>query len=733
MKKRKPIILTLISSLLFFTACNKEMDKFYERPDYLQGSAYHVLEQRGQYTLFLEGVERSGYKEMLDGHGLCTVFAPDDEAFGKYLKKHGYENIASIPADSLNILISYHLLKYSYNKSLLLDFRPSGIQNSETEEGIYYKHMTYAKENVETLTDKNGKKYKVYRKEKHLPVFSSLLFQGKEINGEYNYKYFFPNSQWYGDNQTIHVANAGVKTSDIPTDNGYIFLIDEVIEPLRTVYDVLHQRDDYSVFAGLYDKFGSFSYNSSLSSSYAEAGDSLYLYFHKPLPSIYGEETGSLLDFASGQAVSIASQSKFAYNIYAPNNQAMEHFLKTYLPGYSNYDDVPYLPLYYLLSEHAPQTRDIVLPEEIIKRKINSDFGLIYDFDVENPEYREMCSNGPFYGLKEAIVPIVYRSVTGDVLSSPDYKIFTHMLYKTGEMMQLVDAEGLTNKFTLFAVPDAVFNEWGYFYKVDASGAFKEATIQMNGKNISTQEMMSVMDMHIVAQEIKDFEKKAIYETRGGGYLKAWNGGVFGEEKNTNPFQVKALKPINPQTNGITYNTQGILTKVPAEGGLSLNTLLQYDEYREFYSLIEKAGLIDKNGEITLFDQTKFILLVPTNEAIQKAAAQIPQEPEELTEWLKYYIVSLNYNSILSYIYPGIENQYRYGSFSTLTIDPSLSEEEQAVYKKLKIEDSEDPEIFRLRIENNTGSQVTHTLQDEFPVFARDGIIYQIEDIIQPE
>ena len=307
------------------------------------------------------------------------------------------------------------------------------------------------------------------------------------------------------------------------------------------------------------------------------------------------------------------------------------------------------------------------------------------------------------------------------------------MLYKTGEMMQLVDAEGLTNKFTLFAVPDAVFNEWGYFYKVDASGAFKEATIQMNGKNISTQEMMSVMDMHIVAQEIKDFEKKAIYETRGGGYLKAWNGGVFGEEKNTNPFQVKALKPINPQTNGITYNTQGILTKVPAEGGLSLNTLLQYDEYREFYSLIEKAGLIDKNGEITLFDQTKFILLVPTNEAIQKAAAQIPQEPEELTEWLKYYIVSLNYNSILSYIYPGIENQYRYGSFSTLTIDPSLSEEEQAVYKKLKIEDSEDPEIFRLRIENNTGSQVTHTLQDEFPVFARDGIIYQIEDIIQPE
>lgn len=733
MKKRNPIILTWILSLLLFTACNKEMDKFYERPDFLQGSAYQVLEQKGQYSLFLEGIERTGYKEMLQGHGLCTVFAPNDEAFGKYLKKHGYENLAAIPADSLKILISYHLLKYSYSKSLLLDFRPSGIQNSETDEGLYYKHMTYAKENIETLTDKNGKKYKVYRKEKHLPVFSSLLFQGKKINGENNYRYFFPDSRWYGDQQTLQVANAGVETYDIPTDNGYIFYIDEVIEPLRTIYDVLHTKDDYSVFAALYDKFGSFSYNASLSSSYAQPGDSLYLYFHKPLPSIYSEETGSLLDLASGQAVSIASQSGFAYNIYAPNNGALERFLKTYLPGYSSYDDVPYLPLYYLLCEHAPQTRNIVFPEEIANRKINSDFGLIYDFDVENPEYREMCSNGPFYGLKEAIVPIVYRSVTGDVLSSPDYKIFTHMLYKTGEMMQLVDAEGLTNKFTLFAVPDAVFNEWGYFYKVDASGAFKEATIQMNGKNISTQEMMAVMDMHIVAQEIKDFDRMAIYETRGGGYLKMWNGGVFGEEKNTNPFAVKALKPINAKTNGITYQTGGILTKVPEEGGLSLNTLLQYDEYREFYSLIEKAGLVNKDGEITLFDQTKFMLFIPTNEAIKKVASQIPQKPEELTEWLKYYFVSLNYNSILSYIYPGIENQYRYGSFSTLTIDPSLSTEEQSVYKNIKIEDNEEPETFRLRIENNIGTQATHTLKNEFPVFARDGIIYQIEDVIQPE
>ena len=97
MEKRKLFILMLALSAFFITACNKEMDKFYERPDYLQGSAYQVLEQKGKYSLFLEGVERTGYKEMLQGHGLCTVFAPDDEAFGKYLKNHGYENLAAFP------------------------------------------------------------------------------------------------------------------------------------------------------------------------------------------------------------------------------------------------------------------------------------------------------------------------------------------------------------------------------------------------------------------------------------------------------------------------------------------------------------------------------------------------------------------------------------------------------------------------------------------------------------
>lgn len=734
MKKGISGLLITILSIFLFGGCEKEMDKYYERPDWLSGSAYEVLQKKGNYSLFLQGIEKAGYKEMLAGHGLCTVFAPDDDAFRKYLREHHYTDIADIPADSLNMLISFHLLKYQYNRDLLIDFRPSGIQNAETGQGIYYKHQTYAKAGIDMVENKYGRRFQIYRNAKQLPVFSSLLFEGKKISGEYNYKYFFPNSVWRGDANTLHVANAGVKEYDLPTDNGYIFLIDEVLRPLRTLYEVLHERDDYSEFTALYDKFGTFSYSSALSASYAPTGDSLYIYGHSPLPSIYGEETGSLLDFSYGQAVPVSSLTGNAYNLYAPSNVALDDFLKNYLSGYASYDEVPYLPLFYLLSEHAPRTRSIVFPEEIKQRKINSDFGLIYDFDVDQVAYREMCSNGPFYGLKEVVVPIVYRSVTGDVLGSPDYKIFTHMLYKTGEMMQLVNAEGLTNKFTIFAIPDAVFNEWGYFYKVDASGAFKEATVQMeDGKSVTSAAMMAITDMHVVAQEITDFNKTAIYETKGGGYVKVWNGGIFGEEKNAKPYEVEKVRPVNKTTNGVTYHVSGIMSPVQKEGGMTLNTVLQYDEYREFYSLLQKAGLLNSKQEVVLFDQTKFMLFIPTNEVLRRAAATIPQEPAALVEWLKYYFVSLNYNSILSYIYPGIENQYRYGSFYSLTNDVALSTEGKPVFKSLKINDSDDPSVFMLRIGNNSGSQSTSTVGNEFPVFAKDGIVYRIEDIIQPE
>ncbi len=73
-----------------FASCQKEFDKYYELPSWMKGNAWEVLQSEGNYTIFLAGVEKSGFKEMVDGKGILTVMAPDDNAFNLYLDAKGY-------------------------------------------------------------------------------------------------------------------------------------------------------------------------------------------------------------------------------------------------------------------------------------------------------------------------------------------------------------------------------------------------------------------------------------------------------------------------------------------------------------------------------------------------------------------------------------------------------------------------------------------------------------------
>ena len=78
-----------------------------------------------------------------------------------------------------------------------------------------------------------------------MPVFSHHIFASKGIDAKKNYEFFYPNSTWTGDNG-FNVSNASVKEYQIITNNGYIYNVDRVLEPLETIYDVLKKKSDYS-------------------------------------------------------------------------------------------------------------------------------------------------------------------------------------------------------------------------------------------------------------------------------------------------------------------------------------------------------------------------------------------------------------------------------------------------------------------------------------------------------
>lgn len=315
-------------------------------------------------------------KSSLTGKVFAQFFAPDDAQFMTYLHAHGWSSVDNVPLDSLKVLVGNHIVQYSYKPDDLMNFQPNGVLNPATNPGIYYKHKTFGKDPIQVVTNpKTGRKIEVYKREKYLPVLSTDLFHFKKLADlEYNYKYFFPNSQWKGDNQ-FYVANASVIEggNGIPTDNGYLYLIDNTLKPLRNIYDIVEDPSkNYSVFKSLYDRFAAITYDAQLSEKYgATSNDSIYVYYHNSLPKIASEWT---FNYEGGFTENIQVASGTAFNAFVPNDAALESFIHEFFPAYQSREDIPLLALEYLLSNHI-KSSNIVLPEEIKAGKVTTTYG----------------------------------------------------------------------------------------------------------------------------------------------------------------------------------------------------------------------------------------------------------------------------------------------------------------------------------------------------------------------
>ena len=132
----------MLLTLLTCTACEKEIDKYYDRPDYLKGNAYEFMVGRGNFKYFLQAAELVGYTNILNGRGLCTVMAPTDEAFEQWLQKHNYSSLSDVPLADLTTLVTSLMVQNAYEEDYMLGFH----QNSEAGtkgNGLAYKFKTF--------------------------------------------------------------------------------------------------------------------------------------------------------------------------------------------------------------------------------------------------------------------------------------------------------------------------------------------------------------------------------------------------------------------------------------------------------------------------------------------------------------------------------------------------------------------------------------------------------------
>lgn len=722
--------LFMLTPCLFFS-CNDKLEDndHFKVPSWLKGNAYEVLQKEGNYSIFLRGIDLTGNDGVVGGKSIVTVAAPNDEAFGKFLSEKGYGTIDEMYQANpqyVKNLIGMHLMYYAFDWDKMVNFRPEDGDAATADDkkymaGLFYKHRTHSQdaiEDVNAVVDGAEQDIKVYHYERYLPVFSTKYFETKGISdAAADYNYFYPNTTWYGAEHSgdgFNIANAAVSDeNNVITDNGYLYHVDRVIEPVNTIYDELKNNSDYSDFFNLYNSY--LTYTPALDETNKTLGYTAYLRSHGNLPDIAYEWTFNGTGKVYTQTAFLESQG---YSVFAPTNEAIGNFFKTFWSaekGYANLESLDPLIKQYFVYQMFANDLYPVMPTEIKTGKVETTYGTKVNFDPASisQNRRKVCSNGFLYGMDEMTAPAIFSSVVGPAFKDVNYNCYLYTL----------DGSGLAASFAA--------DNSQYVALIPSNAQFEAADPQMrlytlsSGKQLqeyssdagafvemTKNSMLNLVNMHISdnATELKNEGLQVVSTYSPFNYWYVKDGKIT---NNTNFNQL-----LNPQytgdpfvkfheitndgsawTNGkaYSYDAPSIFKENSSETlkhTLAVCNDANY-EYYLFAQLLNKAGLVSGTtiffpaDGVVISGSDKVVAFIPTNEVIRAHYTEIPGyktlfdasgnfKPSakltatvkaELQSWLTNYFVSNVENQITDYPFLGSSCK---GEFITKTMTTKL-------------------------------------------------------------
>jgi uncharacterized surface protein with fasciclin (FAS1) repeats len=660
------VLPALLLAILSFQGCREDqIEEYYGRPDWLPSPIYQQLEGKGNFKSFLVCVNKAGYKRTLSGAGYFTVFAPNDEAFTKFLTEKGLSSADAIDSVLAGKIVKYALIYNAFEKDRLSDFQSNQgwIELSAFKRrtayytGVYtYTPLSRTAPIKVTAANRNGGYVFGDNNNKHIPYFIGDYMSKWGLSSA-DYNFFFPATPFTG----FNVVDASVVTENILAENGVVHEVNKVILPLPSIDEFLDQKSEYKTFKDLVEKYCvQFLTHPDVTNRYKTltgSSDPVYVKFYSSLLG-FSPNNENFMKAADNDG------QQDGWTAFVPTNEAVNAYVNEVLLkyGYTTIDGLPASVIQDFINAHLWQTT--VWPSKFgnTANTLGEEARFASGSDVVEAK---VLSNGFFYGTNKAQDTDVFRSVFGKAYLNPKYSLMTRFLQRELRAT-LVSPFG---KYTVFLVSDEVLRKKGYDYDLQRN----EWTV--NGTaNLAVENWSRLVNQHIVLTPqgpLTDFSGEGLIETYGGELVKfqgntLWAAGNQEGGTATAPYldrtSVVTITPTEEYKenafNGkvyyldslFRYPSKGIGWYIRTMGDITLADTVA-KRYSKFYDYLRMSDLYpsfrNNTEAITGVSSGTFhTIFIPTNAAMQQAiddgvlpATVNAANREKVNAFIQYHII----------------------------------------------------------------------------------------------
>ncbi len=635
--------------------CDPQSD-YYARPATLAPPIYQQLQDSGQFTHFLQCVDKSGYDKTLKGAGFYTVFAPTDEAFKKYLSENGFSSVADISTELATRIVTYSLCVSAASFEQIDDFQNSSPTVSlENKRDVAFKRTTFQYKWVYSdfdhidqvqrdVVDMNAVESEVpvpgnfeiddYN-QKNIPVFTSSFMARKNVLAS-DYRFFYPETEL----TDFNVVNAKVLKRDLWAENGIIHVVDKVIEPLDNLEEILAKTAECSEFRNVLNKY---------MVTYTLAGEPFQLKYEqssgtrkeiyiKDYPQAsFALNCENYLKFGGGSQMDAQVDG---WTLFAPSDEAMTKFYteKFFRYGYRSLSEMPAFVIQEFVNAHLFRTTVWPSKFSITTNPYGEEARFNLSTDVSKGE---IGSNGIFYVVDKVQNTNAFNTVLGDIILNPDYSLMYQALYDLEPLVATL--KNPISSYLLFLVTNDQMTKAGFKYN-PASLAW-EFTADPGRPDLGTHPRTALsrfIYMHIVLQNaemladgVDLMNGSGVLKTYGDEYIK-YNKGEISAGGNLSGQRPRITSVIDskPQ-NGTSYSMdRALLFSNATIGGIlsvsSLNSQLRATTLLRYLEKIANATYVNDEGNVMYVSNcvynttTKAIKDIPNTDII---TVFLPNDP----------------------------------------------------------------------------------------------------------